>query len=297
MIKSFKGLLLVLALGTAPAAALELRGGVTQIVGSDRYRYVSGTLTLGLDSGWYAKPSFAVSSSSGASTTRNFGLRLGYDGDLFGVGAEASITPRVAGYQSLGVGGDASLYFSPGGDTKSSDAGEKTQDSARKKGLVEAHVGAGGFLTRHSELIPAIAGQAARDNVTNQTDASVFAGAQVLVLDLSAGYTRSYYDKNISERPLQALRAQARGFNPAIFGFPEYKFDAQLIWLLAPVVKPYAAFQYTDYKVDQPIARSYTVGATVKILKVRVKGSYEIYDPGGGSRKSGYYSLGASVAF
>lgn len=289
--------LLLLALSAASSWGLDVRGGVSQTIGNDRYRYVSANATLGFDSGWYAKPSFAVSTSSGVSATRNYGLRVGWDGDLFGFGVETSVTPRVDGYHSASFGADGTVYFAPGGDKKFSDPGEKTVGSARSKGLVEAHAGVGVYATRHSEILPPVGTQSRKNNVTWQTDASVFAGAQIFVLDISAGYTRSYYDRAISERPAAALLAQARGFNPAVFGFPEYKADAQLVWLLAPVVKPYVAFAYTDYKVDQPVSRSYTAGATVKILKIRAKASYELYDPGGGAKKSSYYSFGASIAF
>lgn len=289
--------ILLILLSAASSWALDLRGGASQTFGENNYRYSSANLTLGLESGWYAKPSFAIADSSGVATTRTYGLRLGYDGDFFGAGADAAVTPRAGGYQSTGFGADATVYFSPGGDKRSSGAGEKTQDAARDKGLVEAYLGAGAYNTRHSESLPAFGAQPAREAVTNQLDLSANAGAQVFVVDLSAGYTKSLYDRRINERPRQALRAQAFGFNPAIFGFPEYKFDAQAIWLLSPLVKPFVSFLYTDYKVDQPASRSYAAGATVKILKVRVKGSYELYDPGGGAKKQSYYSLGASVAF
>ncbi len=273
-----------------------LDSGLSQVYGSNKYVATSGFVTIGQEEGFYFEPSFSSYHSADTPATDTYSGRLGYDSGWLNLGLEGAATPKVNNYRSYSVGGDVTFSPSLGGEDSPS-SGSASEDRPRK-GLARVDIGAGATFTNHFENLPRLGPlRPARIQRTGQTDLSLSGGAKVLFLDLSGQYVRSFYDRGIPSRPRAALRAQARGANPAVFGFPDMSANAKLTLSILPLISPFLGFAYTQYKVDQPAARSYRAGASISAKLVSVTAYYELYDAGGGSPKQSYYSLGGTLKF
>lgn len=312
-------LLAAVAVLCALPARADVSAGLDQTFGSGGYRGTKIKATVDLGEQFYLSPVFSTyRSNTSSGTYRSIGLRAGYETGPLAVGVEGAVQPKTNGYKREEIGGDVTFSLTPGGSKHGrrmagpSSGGEETFGA----GLAAVDLGAGLRLIRHSDDLQAAARTpgsgsgsghgsddprpAVRRTATatfNQTDFSVYGGLRFLVAEASAEITKSRYSRNldsINARESQFL--ELTGLDAIAQGFPDTSLNARLSWKSLPLVKPFATYTHTTFKLGSPSSNTYGVGAKAGFKMVTVKGSYERYVQSGFTDQN-YFTLGATLNF
>ncbi|MBI5743244.1 MAG: hypothetical protein HY952_01720 [Elusimicrobia bacterium] len=284
MKKLIVSLTLVAGLGLN-ASALYFDGGLTGTTGKD---YSGYKLDLRVGEGDFAlQPSLtSYKYDTGAKKTyRTYGLRGAWEQEAYTVGAEAGVTPEVNGYKNVYAGGDVTLSLTPTSGGKSRLAGPGARSvSGGGKGVTRVDVGASLRQTQHTNTA------GTTDLKTSQTAASLFAGAKVLMLNLSASYTGYAYGSE---------DATPQGFVPgldfAVIAKPRSSVTARVdIPSTIPMVTPFAAYTTTKYKGAKD-SSAVTLGGYVDLNMLVANVAYQIFD--NGTTNHSFVSIGAGVKF
>jgi hypothetical protein len=284
MKKLIVSLTLVAGLGLN-ASALYFDGGLTGTTGKD---YSGYRLDLRVGEGDFAlQPSLtSYKYDTGAKKTyRTYGLRGAWEQEAYTVGAEAGTTPEVNGYKNVYAGGDVTLSLTPTSGGKSRLAGPGARSvSGGGKGVTRVDVGASLRQTQHTNTA------GTTDLKTSQTAASLFAGAKVLMLNLSASYTGYAYGSE---------DATPQGFVPgldfAVIAKPRSSVTARVdIPSTIPMVTPFAAYTTTKYKGAKD-SSAVTLGGYVDLNMLVANVAYQIFD--NGTTNHSFVSIGAGVKF
>ncbi len=268
-------------------AAAYFDGGVTGISGPHGY---SGTkLDLVIGSGNLAiEPSLASYKSNAIDTTRVYGLRGAWEAEKYTIAGLVGTTPEVNGYSNSFFGGDVTFSLTPGSGGHSRLAGPGSRGGARSgEGVTRIDVGAGFKQTMHTQTQTV-----GSDLKTSQSEGSLFAGAKVLMLNVSASYTGyKYGDDN----------ATPVGFVPghsfALGAYPKssVNFKVDLPSTL-PMLTPFVSYTGTKYKFGTKDSSAYLFGAYIDLSMVTANVSYQIFDSGA-SKNDNFMSIGAGVKF
>ncbi|MFA6002458.1 MAG: hypothetical protein WC881_00155 [Elusimicrobiota bacterium] len=289
---------LFLLLAASPASAVYFDAGLGQSFGHGNYVGTSGFVEVGEDDGIYAKPSFSTYHSDYIKSTKTYGLRAGYANKHLDIGLEGSVTPKVDGYRSNSLGADATFSLFPGRGSRRSALKESSGKSS--SGLLRVDLGGGIRQTSHKEDTAAAVrrGRGTGHEINlNQTDLSAFAGASIFIVDANAELTQSLYSKSSDQMTRSLQQTAGTGANPAVFGFPNTSATAKVSVRLMPLLRPFAQYTHTTYKLQQPASHAYRLGAKTDLMMVQAQGYYEIYDPGAGAKKQAYYGLSAGLKF
>ena len=298
-----------LAVLSVPAAA-GVTAGLEGTTGSSGYRGLKAKASIDLSDTVYLAPSFSNYRSDASSGSYNrFAVRLGYETGPIALGAQASVQPKVNGYRQRSVGADVTFSLTPGGSKKGrkmagpSSGGESTFGS----GLAGVDLGASFTHITHTDDFSGAANSGpgarlagarrARAFTLGQNDVAVFGGVKFLVAELSAEVSKSVYDKSLDNsgaRDAQLL--SLAGVAALQQGFPDRAVNVQAKLKVFPMVRPYASYTRTTFKLGESPSNSYALGATVGLELVSVKAAYERYTQSGFSSKN-YYTLGASIHF
>ena len=277
----------VFAALSAAHASAYFDGGASVVTGPDGYRGTKLNLVLG--SGNLAlEPSVASYSSDALDKTfRTYALRGALETDKCTFGAEAGSTPRTAGYSNKFFGADATISLTPGSGGKSRLAGPGSRNAVRGgEGVTRIDVGAGLKYTAHEQTASGAGTE------TGQTAASVFAGAKILMANLSAAYTNYSYGK----QDATPLLENVTGHNFALAGvFPKSSVNVRLDLPGYPMVTPFVAYTGAKYKSGVDDSSAYLFGAYIDLSMVSANVSYQIFDSG--SVKDSYLSVGAGIKF
>ena len=266
-------------------AAAYFNGGLSQTTGP--HGYSGANLDLVIGSGNLAlKPSFATYTSNdpsiGGKTFRTYALRGEWQAEKYTLAGFAGATPEVNKYSNKFFGGDITLSLASGAPGQSRLAGPGAGGGSRGGRGVD--VGAGFKRTIHTQTI----GTADMD--TGQTEGSVFAGAKILALNVSASYTGYTYD---------AGHAGAQNFVPGLnfelAAKPSSSVNVKLDLPGQPLLTPFVSYTGTKYKGGLPDSSAYLLGAYIDLRIAAANVSYQIFDSGSG--KDSFLSVGAGIKF
>ncbi len=272
-------------------AAAYFDGGVTGTTGPGGY---SGTkLDLVIGSGNLAiEPSLATFTSDSLDKTyRTYALRGALEADKYTVAGFVGTTPEVKNnttkYSNKFAGGDITFSLTPGEGGKSRLAGPGSRGGARGgQGVTRIDVGAGLKHTIHTQKT---AGQADKD--TGQTEGSLFAGAKILMVNLSASYTGYKYGDE-KAAPLEFVP----GHNFVLGAvYPKSSVNVKLDLPGYPLLTPFVSYTGTKYKGGVDGSSAYLFGAYIDLSMVTANVGYQIFDNGSG--KDSFLSIGAGIKF
>ncbi len=275
------------------ASAWYFDGGLTGTTGPD---YSGYKLNLRVGQGDFAlEPSITSYKYDTAAynnkTFRTYGLRGAWEKEAYTVGAEAGTTPEVNGYKNVYAGGDVTFSLTPTSGGKSRLAGPGSRSvSGGGKGVTRVDVGASIKQTMHTQKV------LTTERETSQTEASLFAGAKVLMLNLSASYTGyAYGDED----------ATPQGFVPgnsfALAAKPRSSVNARVdIPSTIPMVTPFAGYTVTKYKGGSASAETdesstIMLGGYVDLNMVVANVTYQIFNYA--KENDSFVSIGAGLKF
>ncbi|HAT72982.1 MAG TPA: hypothetical protein DCS63_09225 [Elusimicrobia bacterium] len=269
------------------ASALYFNGGMTGTTGTD---YSGYKLNLRVGEGDFAfEPSLTSYKYDTAAlankTYRTYGLRGAWEQEKYTVGAEAGTTPEVNGYKNVYAGGDITFSLTPtsGGKTRLAGPGARSV-SGGGKGVAHIDVGASLRQTQHTQTV------GTTDNKTSQTAATLFAGAKVLMLNLSGSYTGYAYGSEDA-----AVQGFVPGLDFAVIAKPRSSVTARVDLPSAlPMITPFASYTATKYKGAKD-ASALGLGGYVDLNMLVVNVAYQIFD--NGSTNKSFVSIGAGVKF
>ena len=270
------------------ASALYFDGGLTGTTGPD---YSGYKLNLRVGEGDFAlEPSITSYKYDTAAydnkTFRTYGLRGAWEKEAYTVGAEAGTTPEVNGYKNVYAGGDVTFSLTPTSGGKSRLAGPGSRSvSGGGEGITRVDVGASLKQTQHTQKVLTV------ERETSQTEASLFAGAKVLMLNLSASYTGySYGDEDATPQGF------VPGMNFALAAKPKSSVNARVdIPATIPMVTPFAGYTTTKYKGGVKDSSAITLGGYVDLNMVIANVTYQIFD--NGTDTDSFVSISAGVKF
>ncbi|OGS12272.1 MAG: hypothetical protein A2234_02080 [Elusimicrobia bacterium RIFOXYA2_FULL_58_8] len=279
----------VISAALSVSASAYFDGGITGTTGPHGY---SGTkLDLVIGSGNFAlQPSLAtyksdVAGTAAGKTFRTYELRGAMEADKYTVAAFAGTTPEVADYSNKFAGGDITFSLTPGSGSHSRLAGPGSRSGARGgQGITRVDVGVGLKHTLHTQVMPVT------DRETSQTEASMFGGAKIMMVNLAASYTAySYGDED----------ATPRGFVPGLsfaqLAKPKSSVNVKLDIPGYPMVTPYVSYTGTKYKGGADNSSAYLFGAYIDLSMVMANVGYQIFD--NGNTKDNFITFGAGIKF
>jgi hypothetical protein len=260
-------------------------GGASVTTGPDDYRGTRVNAVIG--SGNIAlEPSFAsYTSDSLDKIYKVYALRGAVEADKYTVGAEAGVTPEVNDYSNKFAGGDITISLTPGGGGKSRLAGPGARNIARGgEGVTRIDVGAGLKHTRHEY-------SSASPLTTDQTQYSLFAGAKILMANLSASWTGYRY----GAEEVTPLINPVPGHSFAYGATPKSSVNARLDLPGFPMVTPFVSYTGSKYKNGVDESSAYLFGAYLDLNMIVANIGYQIFD--NGHARDSFISLGAGIKF
>jgi hypothetical protein len=266
-------------------AAAYFDGGISGVSGPNGYR--GSKLELVVGSGNIAlSPSMSSYTSDALDKTyRAYALRGAWETSMVTVGAEAGAVPEVNDYSNKFAGGDVTLSLTPGSGGKSRLAGPGARLAARGgEGVTRIDVGAGLRQTEHKYTGPVITEK------TEQTQYSLFAGAKLLLVNLSGSYTGYSY----GSRHTAPLIAPVSGHSFAYGAAPKSSVNARLDLPGYPMITPFVAFTGTKYK-DAADSSAYLFGAYLDLNMVTANVGWQLFD--NGHARDSFVSVGAGLKF
>ncbi|MDE2490745.1 MAG: hypothetical protein KGM24_07845 [Elusimicrobia bacterium] len=280
---------LALAVPAAGAGGGRAGGGLS--AGSDGYREARAWASFDLPDSTYLTPRAALYRSDFLNGTEEvLGLRGGWQPGPWSVGADASLQPRVDGYERSSFGLDASLSV--------------PLDDARR-GLSLA-AGGGATFTRHSDLYYAASGPgrgrargAARGEefAVRETDLFVFGSLRGRAGALTLRLGESLYDRDLAAADARReLAPPGSGFGAAVFGFPRTVVAVRARAEATANLEPFVSCERTTFELGDPAALSLKGGATLYRGRAALTGSFELYRQSGYADRR-YVALGASLGF
>ena len=266
-------------------AAAYFDGGVSAVSGPHGY---SGTnIDLVIGSGNLAFEPSMVSYTSDAlpSTYRTYALRGALEKDKYTIGAAAGTTPEGDGYSNYFGGADITFSLTPGSGGHSRLAGPGSRGGARSgQGVTRIDIGASLKFTEHTQKTLNV------DNKTGQTEASLFAGAKVFMVNLSAAYTGySYGTENTTPQLF------ITGLNFALPASPKSSVNVKLDLPGQPMITPFVSYTRTQYKGGGKDSSAYLLGAYVDLSMVTANVGYQIFN--NGYTTDNFLSIGAGIKF
>lgn len=293
MKKLFAAVLMTCALAVN-ANAFYISGSGGTVSGDHGYQASSVNLLVGMEN-VAIEPSWKSYKSDGTETLNTYGLRAAYETDLFTAGIYGGMTPKKAylkdnpgnEYSNQFAGADFTISLNPLGNTHSRLVGPGNRGiSVGGEGITRVDVGAGIKYTNHKTE------KAGGDNKTGQTEYQLFAGAQVLMLNVAAGM--SYFDYNDSET---GTYGYITGVNYAVFGKPESAFNLRVDVPFFPIVTPYVGYSKVKYDVKEgnDHANNYEVGTYLDFAMLTANVSYQIAERD--SHHDSFLSAGIGLKF
>lgn len=273
------------------ASALYFDGGLTGTTGPDGYSGYKLNLVIGEGNLAFEPSVTSYTSDAIDDTYRTYGLRGAMENDKYTIGAEAGLTPEVGGYENKYFGADVTVSLTPTSGGKARLAGPGSRGMARGgEGVTRIDIGAAVKHTLHTDS------SGATELDTAQTAAMLFAGAKVLMLNLSASFTSySYGDEDAT--PFGFVP----GHNFALGAKPKSSVTARVdLPSTLPMITPFAAYTVTKYKGGSSAAETdessaVLLGGYVDLNMVVANVTYQILNYAGNS--DSFVSIGAGVKF
>ncbi len=268
-------------------ASAYFNGGITGTTGSGGYRGTKLDIVIGNDNLAF-EPSLATYTSDSLDKTfRTYELRVAKETDRYTAGAEAGMTPKTSNYSNQYAGADITFSLTPGagGHARLAGPGSRTYVSGGK-GVARIDVGASLKEIMHKDT------SGPSDLKTNQTEYSLYAGAKILMANLSASWTGfSYGTKDLLALAINLVPGESFPYA----ALPESSVNARLDLPGYPLVTPFVAYTGTKYKNGVKNSSDYQFGAYIDLNLITANVSYQIFDSG--YAKPTYVSVGAGIKF
>lgn len=293
----------------APASA-AISVGADQTFGTQNYRGTKANASLDLTDSLYITPSFATYRTDVSSGSLYQGsLRVGYELGPLSFGVTGAFVPKNDGYKQNSIGADLTFSLAPGHTKHGHRMAGPASQSNETYGYGLAGIDIGGAVNHitHSDDYKAngTSGDALRQQgalranrfTVGETDLSAFAGAKFLVTEISAGVSKSVYDKDLDNNAVRESPFMPMGEYAAIeSGFPDSNYNVKVKFTALPFVKPYVAFTHTNFKLGSAPSNATELGVNVGLDMLNLKGSYGHYGQNGFTARN-YFTLGASLNF
>jgi hypothetical protein len=275
------------------ASAWYFDGGLTGTTGPD-YSGYKLNLRIGAED-FSLEPSLTTykydNTAFNNKTYRTYGLRGAWEKEKYTVGAEAGTTPEVNGYKNIYGGADITFSLTPtsGGKTRLAGPGSRSTYGGGK-GVARVDVGASLKQTQHTQTV------SGTENKTSQTEASLFAGAKVLMLNLSASFTGYTYG---SEDAVPVGFIPGQSF--ALAAKPKSSVTARVdIPATIPMVTPFAGYTTTKYKggsssLETDKSSAIMLGGYVDLNMVVANVTWQVFNYA--KNNDSFVSIGAGVKF
>lgn len=281
----------IAALCAGSASAWYFDGGLTGTTGPDGYSAYKLNLLVGQDDLAF-EPSLTRYTSDGLDKTYStFGLRGAVETEKYTVGAEAGMTPEVNDYSNKYVGADITFSLTPTSGGKARLAGPGSRGMARGgEGVTRVDVGAALKHTLHDQTVNAV------ERETTQTAATLFAGAKVLMLNLSASFTGYTYGDEDA-----AAHGTTPGHTFLTLARPRSSVNARVdLPSTLPMVTPFAGYTVTKYKGGSASAETdkssaVLLGGYVDLNMVVANVTYQIFSYN--KETDSFISVGAGLKF
>lgn len=282
---------MVAVLGLNAAAYFD--GSLSGTSGPHGYKGMNLNLVIGTGN-LAIEPSLATYKSddtdlgtSAGKTFRTYAVRAAMEQDKFTVAGFAGTTPKVDKYSNIFAGGDITVSLTPGSGGHSRLAGPGSRGGASGgQGLTRIDVGVGLKHTIHTR-----AQTVGSDKDSGQTEGSLFAGAKILMLNLSASYTGYKYGDDDVKTP----QGFVPGLNFASYSRPKSSVNVKMDLPGQPLVTPFVAYTKTKYKDGIDSTAAYLLGAYLDFSMVRANVGYQIFN--NGSANDSFLSIGAGMKF
>ncbi len=265
-------------------AAAYFDGGLTGTTGPGGYKGMNLNLVIG--SGNLAlEPSLVTYTSDALNNTfRTYALRAAWEAEKYTVAGFAGTTPKVNNYTNVFAGGDITFSLTPGSGGHSRLAGPGSRGGASSgKGVTRIDVGVGVKQTLHTDS------SGATDKKTGQTEGSLFAGAKILMVNLSASYTGyKYGDEDF------APQVFVSGLNFVQAAKPRSSVNVKLDLPGQPLVTPFVSYTGSKYKGAED-SSAYLFGAYIDLSMVTANVGYQIFSQN--SHSNSFITVGAGLKF
>ena len=283
-----KKILIVAAMLAAQGlnAAAYFDGSLTGTTGPGGYRGTNLNLIIGSGDLSIAPSMVTYTSDALDKTFRTYAVRAAMEAEKTTVAGFVGMTPEVKNYSNKFVGGDVTFSLTPGSGGHSSLAGPGSRGagSSGGHGITQIDVGAGAKYTMHTFAAPA------GDKDTGQLEGSVFAGAKILMVNLSASYTGYKYGKEDA-----TPQVFVPGLNFELGAFPRSSVNVKLDLPSQPLVTPFVSYTKTKYKFGADDTSAYLFGAYIDLNLVTANVGYQIFN--NGHAKDSFITLGAGIKF
>lgn len=225
--------------------------------------------------------------ASAGKTFRTYAVRAAVEQEKFTVAGFAGTTPEVNKYSNIFAGGDITVSLTPGSGGHSRLAGPGSRGGASGgQGITRVDVGVGLKHTIHTQ-----AQTVGSDKDSGQTEASLFAGAKIMMINMSASYTGYKY----GDDDMMSPQGFVPGLNFAQIARPKSSINVKLDLPGQPMVTPFVAYTRTQYKDAKDSTAAYLLGAYLDFSMVRANVGYQIFN--NGSANDSFLSVGAGVKF
>lgn len=260
----------------ASGAFAYFDGGLNYTSGSKGYTGQDIYAVIGTN-GFWIKPEYSAhewSDLTNSKRIQKFMTRVGFEKDLYVLSFLAGYNPRVYTTDVKHIGADITFSLNPTSSSKKRLAGPNSGYSGRSaSGVTQIDLGAGINLSGYSD------NQTDKDLI--QTDYSLFAGAKILLAQLSANYTFSRYDKNIENNSPNVARLTLKypGMSSYFDMFPKSNLNVKLDLLGYPMVTPFISYTKTKFEESgNDDLNAYKFGAYIDLNMLSATVSYETYD-------------------
>ena len=288
MKKLLVSLTMLAALGMNAAAYFD--GNITGTTGPGGYKGTKLDLTIGsgkLD----IQPSMASYASDktafGGDTYRTYALRAAWEAEKYTIAGLAGATPVVNNYSNKFFGGDLTLTLTPGGGGHSRLVGPGSRPgSGGGEGVSRIDIGAAFKYTQHTQ-----AQLVGADKKTDQTEGSLFAGAKILMVNLSASYTAYKYGAKDATLLINPIPGQGFAYN----AMPNSSVNVKLDLPAQTLLTPFISYTSTKYEGTVKDSHAYLVGAYIDLNMITANVGYQIFNDG--NTNTSYITLGAGVKF
>ena len=290
MKKLIVSLALVAGLGLN-ASAWYFDGGLTGTTGPDGYSSYKLNVLIGHENLAFEPSLTRYTSDALDKDYSTIGLRGALETEKYTVGGEVGTTPEVNNYTNKYVGADITFSLTPTSGGKSRLAGPGSRGMARGgEGVTRVDVGAALKHTIHTNS----AGTSDLD--PTQTAATLFAGAKVLMLNLSASFTGySYGDEDATPQGF------VTGHTFLTANMPRSSVNARVdIPSTLPMVTPFAGYTMTKYKNGSSALKTdessaIMLGGYVDLNMVVANVTYQIFNYA--DENNSFVSIGAGLKF
>jgi hypothetical protein len=267
-------------------AAAYFDGGLNVTSGPDGYRGSKLNVILGAGN-ISVEPSMASYTSDALDKVyRTYALRGVWETDNCSLAGEAGRTPEVKGYSNKFAGGDITFSLTPGKGGRSRLAGPGMRGETRSgSGVTRIDVGAGLRHISHENT----SGVTSLKN--DQTQYSLFAGAKILMVNLSASYTGYAYGEEKTVPLINPIPGHLFVYGAA----PKSSVNARLDLPGQLMLTPFVGYTRTKYKNGVDDSAAYLFGAYIDLSMVTANLSYQVFD--NGPANDSFLSVGAGIKF